>query len=101
MTDPDRRHQSDRHASVGSSTDRHKITTLEGIVDNLIKRVEQIETGMTDGRVMFAEMKKDMHSMKDAVDSMKEVLSRLNWTIILAVVGAVIALVVKGYTGTP
>ncbi len=93
---PDGR-KSDRHDAVGSSTDRHKIQSLEDAVYELKARLTVVEAELNTGKVVFAEVKKDMLSMKESLDGVKTVLGRLNWTIIAAVVVAVLGLVLKGH----
>ncbi len=95
MTDP---RKSDYHESVSSSTDKHEIVTLKEKVASLMERMVKVEAGLHAGEIVFLGIQKDMASMKDSLDGVKEVLKKLNWTIILAVVGALLALIFKGHS---
>ncbi len=64
-------------------------------MESAVQRIKVVETSMSDGRVAFTELKGSQAAMKDSLDKINGTLSKLNWTIILAVLGAVLGLVIK------
>lgn len=101
MGDPDR-HKSDRHETVGAGSDKYKIRALEEKLkaqeerdDEHSKRLDDLEKQMAKGSNTFTEIKLEMKYMLDGLKGVQGVLARLNWTIILAVVGGLLALVLK------
>ncbi len=98
MSDASERKKSDRLQavqSIGSSTDKLRIHNLEDCIDDHEQRIHALEVDIAHGQTTFAEIKKDIHSMTKSLIAVESVLSRLNWTIVLAVIAAVLSLVIK------
>ncbi len=73
----------------------HRIDALEREQDKLDDRMTAAEESLNDGRVSFAIIQAESRTMKDSIDKLNGVLSKLNWILVTAVVLAVIGGVVK------
>ncbi len=96
-TDP---RKSDRHEPVDTGSDKYKIRTLEDRSEAHARRIEELEDHINTGKTTFSNLTLEMRYMKESLDAMKTVLGRLNWTVIVAVIGALLATVLKGHVST-
>jgi len=76
--------------------------TISNLGADTIDRLEKIleQTTKTNGRVTTLETWKAVHTsesstVQKSIDDVKETLKRLNWLLIIAVVGALLNLVIK------
>ncbi len=92
-TDP---RKSDRHEPVDTGSDKYKIRSLEERADNHSDRLSELEGHINTGKTTFSNLTLEMRYMKESLDAMKTVLGRLNWTVIVAVIGALLATALKG-----
>ncbi len=76
-------------------SEESRIKRLEGDVEDHSDRIREAEKLLADGKTSFALLEANSTAMNAGIEKINTTLSRLNWTVILAVIGALLSFVIK------